>query len=55
MSAAGPGTHDGCGGTLQRLVSTPITKVGERAAPSGSTDSMLRFRENQKIAAEKKR
>ena len=55
VSAPGPETHEGCGGKLQRLMSAPTTRVGEGRAPSGTTDSMLRFRENQKIAADRKK
>jgi putative FmdB family regulatory protein len=55
ISVPGPDVHEGCGGKLQRLVSAPTNRVSERAAAAGSTDSMLRFRENSKIAAEKQK
>lgn len=55
LSAPAPDVHEGCGGKLQRLMSAPTTRVSEGSARSGSTDSMLRFRENSKIAGEKKK
>ena len=48
--------HEGCGGTLRRVVSAAATRVKDGG---GSTDtshtSMLRFQENQRIAADKKK
>jgi len=48
--------HEGCGGKLQRVASVAATRV---TGGSGSTDpshtSMLRFQENQRIAADKKK
>jgi putative FmdB family regulatory protein len=55
LSAQPPDSHEGCGGRLQRLVSAPTTRVKEGGeSVDTSHTSMLRFRENQKIAADKK-
>ena len=55
MSAAVLEIHEGCGGRLEKLVSRTRMKMGESDGSAGSSDSsMLRFRENSKIAAEKK-
>lgn len=49
-------THDGCGGNLTKLVSGPSLRVGENDGLTGSThSSILRFHENQKIAADRKK
>jgi putative FmdB family regulatory protein len=52
----GDPTHDGCGGALTRLVSSPVTRTaGGDRGQSGDTDSMRRYRENRTLAAEKKK
>jgi putative FmdB family regulatory protein len=49
-------THEGCGGALRKLMSSPRTRVKENDGLTGSThSSILRFNENNKIAAEKKK
>ncbi len=56
LSAAVLETHEGCGGRLEKLVSSPRMKSKDGDALSGSThSSILRFQENTKIAAEKKK
>ena len=56
VSAPPPESHEGCGGRLQRLASAPTTRVKEGGAPvDTSHTSMLRFQENQRIAADKRK
>jgi len=56
LSATPPDTHEGCGGRLQRVMSAPATRVKEGAGETGTTHtSMLRFQENQRIAADAKK
>jgi putative FmdB family regulatory protein len=56
VSAPPPDAHEACGGRLRRVLSAPTTRV---KAPGGETStthtSMLRFQDNQKIAADKKK
>ncbi len=48
--------HEGCGGALSKLVSSPATRVKENDGLTGSThSSMLRFNENRKLEAERKK
>jgi len=48
--------HDGCGGPMTKLVSAPTTRIKENDGMTGSThSSILRFQENSKLAAEKKK
>lgn len=56
VTASPPATHEGCGGQLQRLASAPSMRVKEVGTPVDSSHtSMLRFQENQKIAADKQK
>jgi putative FmdB family regulatory protein len=56
LSDAPLSTHEGCGGALRKLMSSPRTRVKENDGMTGSThSSILRFHENTKIAAEKKK
>lgn len=49
-------THDGCDGPLRKLISSPRTRVKDGTELPGSThSSILRFHDNQKIAADKKK
>jgi putative FmdB family regulatory protein len=52
LSATPPETHEGCGGRLQRVMSAPATRVKETGEPGTTHTSMLRFQENQRIAAD---
>lgn len=46
--------HEGCGGTLRRVMTAAVTRVRDGGGPvDTSHTSMLRFRENQRIAADK--
>ena len=48
--------HDGCGGALSRLVSSPRMRVKAGDGPAGSThSSILRFNENRTLEAERKK
>lgn len=48
--------HDGCGGSLRKLISTPRTKVKEDDGMTGSTHfSILKAHENRQIAADKQK
>jgi putative FmdB family regulatory protein len=56
MTAEPPDTHHGCGGRLERLASVSATRVKEGGTPvDRSHTSMLRFQENERIAADKKK
>ena len=51
-----PAGHQGCGGALSRLVSTPSVRIGENDGLTGSThSSILRADDNFKSAQGKKR
>jgi putative FmdB family regulatory protein len=55
-AAATPEVHDGCGGSLSKLVSGPALRVKEQDGITGSTHSSIqRFSENQKIEADRKK
>ena len=48
--------HDGCGGNVTKLASSPRMRVRYNDGLSGSThESILRFNENTKLEAERKR
>ena len=48
--------HEGCGGTLSKIASTPRMRVRENDGMTGSThSSILRFQENTKLEAERKK
>ena len=48
--------HAGCGGSLSKLVSSPRMRVREHDGLTGSThSSILRFNENTKLEAERKK
>ena len=48
--------HAGCGGTLIKLASSPRMRVKENDGLTGSThSSILRFNENTKLEAERKK
>jgi putative FmdB family regulatory protein len=56
LADATPEIHDGCGGTLSKLISGPALRVKEQDGITGSTHSSIqRFQENQKIEAERKK
>lgn len=56
VTALPPDVHEGCGGRLERLASVPATRVKEGATPAGTSHtSMLRFQENERITADKKK
>jgi len=56
LSAPPLEAHEGCGGRLRRIMSAPTTRVKEGGGePSSTHTSMLRFQENQRIAADKKK
>ena len=56
LSEPDPTFHDGCGGTLRRLVSAPSMRVKEHDGLTGSThSSILRADDNFKAAKGKSR
>jgi putative FmdB family regulatory protein len=56
VSAPPPGPHDGCGGNYHRVLSAPRTRVKDSGTATDTRHtSMLRFQENQRIAAGKKK
>jgi putative FmdB family regulatory protein len=53
---APPAEHAGCGGAMNRLVSTPSVRIGDNDGLTGSThSSILRADDNFKSARGKKR
>ena len=56
VTAQPPESHEGCGGRLQRRASAPAMRVKDGGTPVDSSHtSMLRFQENQKIAADQRK
>jgi len=56
VSAPRPESHDGCGGRLQRVMSAATARVRDGGEVTDSRHtSMLRFQDNQRIAADKKK
>jgi putative FmdB family regulatory protein len=48
--------HDGCGGAVSKVASSPRLRVKENDGLTGSThSSILRFNENTKLEAERKK
>jgi len=56
MADAPLDVHEGCGGAVRKLISSPVTKVKVEDGMTGSThSSILRAHENRQIAADKQK